>query len=460
MSDIEVLDHFKFLWDQEELGNCRYIVLQGGGGSGKSKAICQRLVYMFLTMPDIYIYVVRASMPDLTRSVYINGDPSIVKELSIWGFPVYEYLNKTERVIINPENGSRFGFIGLDDPEKIKSINANYVWIEEATELNIDKFTQLDIRMRRDNPIEGECNRMYLSYNPISYNNWVIRTFQTNVPPERERLIYRSFSNFSQNPHVKLENMKSLLERAKTDKNLYQTYIIGIPGIPMGQIYTNIAFESWQSWPEEVWNCAPYYGIDWGFIDPTVIVECRDYKNEGGDSYTYIRCIYYETEKYTKQTLDFLDNYICPKTGKHINKSAMFYYDYAEADRGAEMQSRGYAVQRAFKNIAMGISHCQGQRIVLDDSGDYGQKACDEVQSYTWEKDPEDDSKYIDEPIDKDNHFCDSMRYALTTHHLRSGDVMVTTLEFDSVKQLINQTALTLDDDNKNSGVFHYTPPI
>lgn len=70
-NNIEILDHFKFMWDGTS-DNYRFVVLQGGAGSGKSKAICQRLVYMFLTYADINIYVVRANMPALKRSVYLG----------------------------------------------------------------------------------------------------------------------------------------------------------------------------------------------------------------------------------------------------------------------------------------------------------------------------------------------------------------------------------------------------
>ncbi len=70
-TNIEILEHFKFLWDGTS-DPYRFVVLQGGAGSGKSKSICQRLVYMFLTYADINIYIVRANMPALKRSVYLG----------------------------------------------------------------------------------------------------------------------------------------------------------------------------------------------------------------------------------------------------------------------------------------------------------------------------------------------------------------------------------------------------
>lgn len=69
-NNITILDHFKFLWDGSA-DDKRFIVMQGGAGSGKSKSLCQRLVYMLLSYADLNIYIVRASMPILKRSVYL-----------------------------------------------------------------------------------------------------------------------------------------------------------------------------------------------------------------------------------------------------------------------------------------------------------------------------------------------------------------------------------------------------
>jgi PBSX family phage terminase large subunit len=368
-----------------------------------SKSLCQRIVYMLLTYADLNIYIVRASMPILKRSVYIGPDPSIYKELSIWGVPATEWLNKSENTIKNPYNGSVITFIGLDNPEKIKSINANYIWIEEATELNTDKFNQLNLRLRRDNPIPGKINQMFISYNPISYNNWVIRTFHTNVTPDLEPQIYRHFSNFTQNKFVKLENVKSWLNTAQNNEQFYQTYILGIPGVPMGQIYQNFSYSASVNWDARVWDMKPFYGIDWGFIDPMVLVECRILEDT-----LYVRCLFHETERKTADLINLMK-----KIG--INSSNEIYYDSAEADRGAELLNAGFTAYKAMKNIKAGISYLQGLKVVFDDSGDYGEVASKEILAYTWQKDPDDQDKYLDEPIETDNHVC------------LTGDTLVTT---------------------------------
>ena len=171
---LEILNHFKdILWKSDK----RFLVLSGGAGSGKSYSICQRICYMFMTMEDMQFAIIRGTMPALKKTVYM-GDPSIVRMLSSWGVPMDKWLNKTDAVITNPHNRSQITFIGLSDPERIKSANLNYIWIEEATELNVTKWRQLNTRQRRYNPYGP--NQMFVSYNPISYYNWAVQTFVMN----------------------------------------------------------------------------------------------------------------------------------------------------------------------------------------------------------------------------------------------------------------------------------------
>lgn len=283
---------------------------------------------------------------------------------------------------------------------------------------------------------------MFISYNPISYNNWVIRTFHTNVTPDLEPQIYRHFSNFTQNKFVKLENVKSWLNTAQNNEQFYQTYILGIPGVPMGQIYQNFSFSASVNWDARVWDMKPFYGIDWGFIDPMVLVECRIL-----DDTLYVRCLFHETERKTADLINLMK-----KIG--INSSNEIYYDSAEADRGAELLNAGFTAYKAMKNIKAGISYLQGLKVIFDDSGDYGEVASKEILAYTWQKDPDDQDKYLDEPIETDNHVADSIRYAAYTKHLRSTDLSVGSLSVDGYKEKYNKMCFDPNAESGSRNVF------
>lgn len=72
-------------------------------------------------------------------------------------------------------NQSILLFKGVDDAgERLKSITGlTDVWIEEATEISLDEFTQIKLRIRAKTP----NNQIFLSYNPIDRNNWVYKCF-------------------------------------------------------------------------------------------------------------------------------------------------------------------------------------------------------------------------------------------------------------------------------------------
>ena len=415
---LDVLDHFKEpLWLAQE----RFIVLSGGAGSGKSHAICQRICAMFMQMEDTQFAIVRGTMPALKRSVYL-GDPSIIGMLSSWGVPTEKWLNKSDAMITNPTNGNQLRFIGLADPERIKSANYNYVWIEEATELNVTKWRQLDTRMRRYN--SNGPNQMFISYNPISYYNWAVQTFVMS-PGDLKDKIFTNFSNFSQNHYVRQEDIISWFASAKVDENYYRTYITGEPGMPLGQIYPNIGFSPHQTWPTDVWEQTPYYGVDWGYIDAMTLIECRDFEGS-----IYARCLYYKTRRDTDDLVAFMK-------ARRINPGAPIYCDNASPERIQRFIEAGFDNSRkANKEIAAGISHMRTKKIVASNSGINGEAFAKEVAGYAYKMDPDDSSKFIEEPEGGNDHILDALRYAIVSND-RSGEFSVGTLELTDFEEEI-----------------------
>jgi len=80
-------------------------------------------------------------------------------------------VNQTERTIYYKPSKSYFLCKGLDEPEKIKSIQGiTSVWLEEATEFTHNDFTQILLRVRG---IKRHYVQFILSFNPISERHWL-----------------------------------------------------------------------------------------------------------------------------------------------------------------------------------------------------------------------------------------------------------------------------------------------
>ena len=167
----------------------RYKILYGGAGSGKSHAVARRLVYRFLNesvfnrssgkpLTKHTILITRKVNRTLKRSCY-----KLIKNIIIdWcrkpslQLNVKDFnFNSTELTITHTNTDSQFVFSGMDDPEKIKSIEAiTTIWLEEANEFNQEDFEQLDLRLRGKHNCKKE---IYVTFNPVSAEAWVKKLF-------------------------------------------------------------------------------------------------------------------------------------------------------------------------------------------------------------------------------------------------------------------------------------------
>lgn len=163
--DIKINDvYLPYLFDYSN----RLEIYYGGAGSGKSVFVVQKLVLKALKAPR-HILVVRKVMSTIKGSCFAE----IIKRLRAFEILVHCKVNKTTLEIELP-NGSLITFKGMDDPEKVKSIEGiTDIWCEEATELALDDFSQLNLRLRAMNP----NLQMWLSFNPVSKVNWVYKHF-------------------------------------------------------------------------------------------------------------------------------------------------------------------------------------------------------------------------------------------------------------------------------------------
>ena len=153
--NINLLDHY----------TTRTIVLYCGAGSGKSRFGVQRTVLKAMRYSNRKILVVRKVTSTIRDSIFAEFKGVLSQ------YKILPYCKVTEtNFTITLPNGSTFIFKGMDDPEKIKSISGiDDIVREEATELTLDDFSQLNLRLRSRKPY----NQILLMYNPVSKANWV-----------------------------------------------------------------------------------------------------------------------------------------------------------------------------------------------------------------------------------------------------------------------------------------------
>lgn len=196
----------------------RFLVLMGGGGSGKSIFAGRKILERAATEPRHRFLVCRKVKLTLRESCYSQ----LVAQTRDY------YAAEVARISdlhIRFKNGSEILFAGLDDVEKLKSIhNITGIWIEEASELEEADLNQLNIRLRGKTE---HYKQIILSFNPISVTHWLKRRFFDN-PPDNCRTMH---STYKDNRFLDEENVQELLRYRETDPYYYAVYALGQWGV-------------------------------------------------------------------------------------------------------------------------------------------------------------------------------------------------------------------------------------
>lgn len=199
----------------------RYLVLKGGGGSGKSVFAARKVIERCVSERKHRFLVCRK----VGRTIRESCFRLIVGHLSEY-YPDVEYkANLSDMKITFPATESEIIFSGLDDVEKLKSIyNITGIWIEEASELLEGDFNQLNIRLR------GETlyyKQIIISFNPISLTHWLkARFFDRDLED-----CTISETTYKDNRFLDEENIRVLEDYKYTDPYYYQVYCLGQWGV-------------------------------------------------------------------------------------------------------------------------------------------------------------------------------------------------------------------------------------
>lgn len=204
------------VYEQIYTSKKRYKVLKGGAGSGKSYAITQIEILKAIEKKERTLWIrkvadtIRTSIFQLVQDVLDND-----------GFRkgIDYTANKTE-MTYTFSNGSKFIMKGIDDQEKMKSIaGITRIVIEEATELDEEDFTQLDLRLRGKtlkNP------SITLMFNPISANHWLCKRFDRGF--DAERMLFLN-TTYKDNEFLDDDYIQMLENLVNIDENLYRIYV-------------------------------------------------------------------------------------------------------------------------------------------------------------------------------------------------------------------------------------------
>jgi phage terminase large subunit len=280
---------------------------------------------------------------------------------------------------------TRIHFISSDKPQKIKGQGWDYVHLVEADEIPYETFRQYLMRLK---------GQMYMDFNPSDPDTWI------NVELEQKRDDIEVFqSSYLHNPFLNDSIVREIEYLRGTDRNYWQIYGLGEYGNLIGKIW-----DGWQPVSSIEYNKIPptdiFYGVDFGYVNPTAIVEVK-YYNEN----VYLREIYYQSYK-------DIDDAIARLEKTEGGRGAPIYADPASPEKISEMLGVGLSVMKANKRVRDGLDYVRRFKNVYVHQE--SENLWKEYRKYKYVVDKE--GKITDQPVKFDDHLCDAVRYALVSH--------------------------------------------
>ena len=380
----------------------RLEVYYGGAGSGKSYGAMQKVLLKAMNARR-KVLVIRKVQNTLKDSVF-----SLLRSLlAASGQLQGARINRSDYEI-ELGNGSIFLFKGLDDPEKVKSIDSiTDIVIEEATELTLDDFTQLNLRLRPKEPFP----QIYLMFNPVSKANWVYQHFYV-TPPDNALIVNTTYHD---NRFLTDEYRQELENLQRTSPAYYRIYALG-EFATLDKLVFPIVHKRIVS-AEEVAKLPFWCGLDFGYVnDPSALT---------WGYYDASRKIIYTTGEYHKKSMT---NAQIVKTVRDLGLGKeIIIADSAEPKSIDELRRSGLRVSAAKKgpdSVSNGIDFMLRHELIVDERCIH---TIEEYENYTWLKDKK-TGEYTNKPVDLFNHHIDSTRYGL--ERFRHGGGSFVTVDF------------------------------
>lgn len=369
----------------------------GGASSGKSHGVVQKVVVKACQNwkhPRKVLFL-RKVGKTMRESIFED----VKSCLSDLGLLDRCKINNTDFRITLP-NGATFIFMGMDDPEKIKSIKGvSDVVMEEATEFTVDDYTQLTLRLRER---KHKNRQIFLMFNPVSKVNWVFKRFFAEGVKLNTKRVVVYHTSYKNNKFLDDEVKETIEELAERNPAYYRIYALGEFATLDKLVFPT--YEKRLLNKADLKHLPSFFGLDFGYVnDPSAFMHV---KIDEANKTIYIM------EEYVKKQM--LNNEIA-ETIKSLGYSKEeIYADSAEKKSIDEIRLKGInrikPVKKGPGSVLQGIQFIQQYKIVIDERCF---KTIEEFDNYTWKKDKK-TNEYINEPVDTYNHTIDAIRYALS----------------------------------------------
>jgi len=138
------------------------VLLAGPAGTGKSRAALEKIHLICLLTPNVRALVVRKTAVSLTTSAIKTYESDVAVQALLDGTVTFFGGSRREPAQYRYSNGSSIALAGMDNPMKVMSTEYDVIFVQEATELEVDEWEALTTRLRNGvlsfQQIIADCN--------------------------------------------------------------------------------------------------------------------------------------------------------------------------------------------------------------------------------------------------------------------------------------------------------------
>ena len=388
----------------------RELLIEGSAGSGKTIFACYKTIFYALKYPNARVYVYRVTLPSLKRTAWLEIRNLLYK----LGVP---YEEKRAEGRIEFTNGSVINFGALDELSKVRSINADMIYIEQAEELTNEAFyVELMLRLGRGEASkrEGGYSQMLLVVQPESEEHWIYKHFHEfndakvelddygNVVKTYEEVLAEIQSqrktahfHYSQNYKLPPQSRKYYDDLKNVDYELWLRYSAG----KWGKI-SDVVYPNYDTVVVRKDFDLMTIGGDFGYNNPSCILLIGWYDDE-----CYVLDEIYEPKLLNKELIERTDGMLF-KHRMYPSDLDMGWLDSAEPDRIEEFRQHGYPVEGGIKDVKAKISTTKQTKIHIHPRC---VNTIKEIKGYKYKTDK--DGVVLDEPLKVNDHAMDSLAY-------------------------------------------------
>ena len=365
----------------------RHLMILGSAGSGKTIFASTKVILYALKYPNARIGVFRQTLPSLRETAWRE----IVELLEKYHI---DYKENKSNGLVTLSNGSTISFTPVDDEKKLRSLNLDFVYIEQCEEITEEAFIELDLRIRNE-VSKKYGGQMLVVVQPSSKSHWLYRLFYQEKANDKDyKKIHFSYLD---NPFLPEDQIKVYEGLKETNYERYLTHTKGEWVSSSKQIFTN----NWDvGFNRTYFN---YYvgGIDWGWNSPACFLLCGVYDDE-----FYVLDEVYKTEMTNSMFLEEI-SIVLNRNNLTFRDIDAVYCDSADPEKIEVFCRNGLNCYPSVKNVKAKIHTTQETKVHIKESC---VNLIREMPMYQWKKNK--DGEIIDEPVKKDDHSIDALCYA------------------------------------------------